>query len=96
MPANHKVGDKIRVSMHGGNIVDAVIKAVINKTDGPRYQDDFGFSQTALIREWQICEELTRRSGSGACCFFDLLDEALNFLFVFSQGSNVGGAGIVV
>jgi hypothetical protein len=42
--------------MHGGKIVDAVIKAVIKKTDGPRYQFDFGFSQTALIREWQICE----------------------------------------
>jgi hypothetical protein len=50
-----KVGDHIRVSMHGGRIVDAVIKAVHDEyTDGPRYQVDFGNDQTALIREWQI------------------------------------------
>jgi hypothetical protein len=40
--------------MHGGQIVDAVIKAIIDKTDGLHYQIDFGNSQTALIREWQI------------------------------------------
>jgi hypothetical protein len=35
MPAKrHKVGDKIRVSMHGGKIVEAVIKAIIDKTVG--------------------------------------------------------------
>jgi hypothetical protein len=43
MPAkSHKVGDKIRVSMHGGKIVEAVIKAVIDNTDGLHYQIDFG------------------------------------------------------
>jgi hypothetical protein len=36
------VGDHIRVSMHGGKIVDAVIKAIIDKTDGLHYQIDFG------------------------------------------------------
>jgi hypothetical protein len=49
-----KVGDKIRVCMHGGKIVDAVIKAIIDKTDALHYQIDFGNEQTALIREWQI------------------------------------------
>jgi hypothetical protein len=50
MPAkSHKVGDHIRVSMHGGKIVDAVIKAIIDKTDGMQYQIDFGNEQTALI-----------------------------------------------
>jgi hypothetical protein len=49
-----KVGDHIRVSMHGGKIVDAVIKAIIEKTDGLHYQVDFGSEQTALIRAWQI------------------------------------------
>jgi hypothetical protein len=40
--------------MHGGKIVDAVVKAIIEKTDGLRYQIDFGNGQTALIREWQV------------------------------------------
>jgi hypothetical protein len=40
---SYKVGDHIRVSMHGGKIVDAVIKAVHDEySDGPRYQVDFG------------------------------------------------------
>lgn len=34
----HKVGDRIRVSMHGGKIVDAVIKAIVEKTDGLHYR----------------------------------------------------------
>ena len=52
-----KVGDKIQVSMSGGRIVDAVVKAIIDKTDGLHYQVDFGKEQTALIREWQIVKE---------------------------------------
>jgi hypothetical protein len=48
------VGDKIRVTMHAGTIVDATIEAVITQTDGLRLQVDFGFNQTALIHEWQV------------------------------------------
>jgi hypothetical protein len=52
------VGDKIRVNMHGGRFVEAVVKAILNDyTDGPRYQADFGNDQTALIRERQIVKE---------------------------------------
>jgi hypothetical protein len=55
MPAKpHKVGDHIRVSMHGGKIVEAIIKAVIEHKDGLRFQVAFGHDQTALIGEWQI------------------------------------------
>jgi len=52
-----KVGDKIKVNMHAGKIVDATIKAIIESTDGVKYQVDFGFDQTALIHEWQIVKE---------------------------------------
>jgi hypothetical protein len=53
-----RVGDKIRVNMHSGKIVDAVIKAVHDEyTDGPRYQADFGKEQTALIREWKVVKD---------------------------------------
>jgi len=51
---SHKVGDPVRVSMHGGKIVEAVIKAVIEHKDGLRFQVAFGHNQTALIGEWQI------------------------------------------
>jgi len=55
MPAKpHKVGDHIRVSMHGGKIVDAVMKAILDTTDGLKYQVDFGKDQTAKILERQI------------------------------------------
>jgi hypothetical protein len=42
MPAKfHEIGDHIRVILHGGKIVDAVIKAIIEKADGVHYQIDF-------------------------------------------------------
>jgi hypothetical protein len=47
----------MRISMHGGKIVDAVIKAVIEHKDGLRFQVAFGKDQTALIGEWQIVKE---------------------------------------
>jgi hypothetical protein len=54
----HKVGDRVRVSLSGGKIVEAVIRAVHDEyTDGPRYQIDFGHEQTAIIQEWQVVED---------------------------------------
>ena len=49
-----KIGDHIRVSMHGDKIVDAVIKSRGEETGGLRYQVDFGHEQTARIHEWQV------------------------------------------
>jgi hypothetical protein len=58
VPDKHpKVGDKIKVNMHAGKIVDATIKAIIDSTDGMKYQVDFGFDQTALVQEWQIVKD---------------------------------------
>jgi hypothetical protein len=52
------VGDRIKVNLHTGRIVEATIKAVINRTDGPRLQVDFGKDETALIRSWQVVEKI--------------------------------------
>ena len=52
------VGDRIRANLHTGRIVEATIKAVINRTDGQRLQVDFGKDDTALIRSWQIIEKI--------------------------------------
>jgi hypothetical protein len=58
MPAkSYKVGDKIRVSMHGGKIVDAVIKAILDTTDGLKYQVDFGNDQAVTISEQQVVKD---------------------------------------
>jgi len=43
--------------MHAGKIVDAVVKAVIERKDGRQLQVDFGHEQTALIYEWQVVDE---------------------------------------
>ena len=48
------VGDRVRVNLHTGRIVEATIKAVIERTDGKRVQVDFGKDETALIYPWQI------------------------------------------
>ncbi len=56
-PQPRKVGDKIKVNMHAGKLVDATVKAIIDSTDGVKYQVDFGFDQTALVHEWQIVKD---------------------------------------
>ena len=50
-----KVGDKIRVNLHHGKIEDAVVKAVINETDGVKLQVDVvGLDLTALVDASQV------------------------------------------
>ena len=51
-----KVGDHIQISLNN-QIMDAVIRAVIEHTDGLRLQVDFGHEQTALIDEWQVVKD---------------------------------------
>jgi hypothetical protein len=52
----YKVGDRIQISLNN-QILDAVIRAIIEQTDGLRLQVDFGHEQTALIYEWQMVKE---------------------------------------
>jgi ribosomal protein L19 len=47
------VGDRVKVNMHRGRIVEAEIKAVVEKTHGVRLQVSFG-NETALIYLWQV------------------------------------------
>jgi hypothetical protein len=51
-----KVGDKITVKLSGGRLEEAVVKAVVEKTDGVRYQVSFQ-NETALIYPWQVVEK---------------------------------------
>jgi hypothetical protein len=52
----YKVGDRIQISLNN-QIMDAVIRAVIEHADGLRLQVDFGHEQTALIDEWQVVKD---------------------------------------
>ena len=52
-----KVGDRIRVSIPVGRIVDATIRAVIASTEGIKLQVDYGYDETALIHERDVLSE---------------------------------------
>jgi hypothetical protein len=56
--ASYAVGDRVKVNVHTGRIVDATVKAVIENTDGKRLQVDFGKDETALIHLWQVVERI--------------------------------------
>jgi hypothetical protein len=56
--ARYAVGDRVKVNVHTGRIVDAMVKAVIERTDGKRLQVDFGKDETALIHLWQVVERI--------------------------------------
>ena len=53
---DYAVGDRVRVNLHTGRIVDATVKAIIERTDGKRLQVDFGKDETALVYPWQVVE----------------------------------------
>jgi hypothetical protein len=50
----YKVGDRVTVSLHTGQLVDAVVKVIMQKTDGVRLQVDYGQDQTALVHLWHV------------------------------------------
>ena len=53
-----KVGDKVRVNLYHGKIEDAVVKAIIDQTDGLKLQVDVvGLDITALIDTRQVVGE---------------------------------------
>jgi hypothetical protein len=52
-----KVGDRVKVDMHRGRIVEAEIKAVVEKTHRVRLQVSLG-NETALIYLWQVVEKI--------------------------------------
>ena len=52
---NYKFGDHLQVKQSGGRIVEAVVKAITESTDGVRLQVSFG-NETALIYLWQVVE----------------------------------------
>ena len=50
----YKVGDRVKVSLQNGLLVDATVRAVVDKPDGVRLQVDYGKDETALVQLWQV------------------------------------------
>jgi len=55
----HKVGESLRVSLSGGRIVEATVKAIHETMEGLRLQVSFG-DETALIYLWQSSRRFDR------------------------------------
>jgi hypothetical protein len=55
--SEYKVGDRIKVRLTGGRLVDAEIKAIVETSEGKRLQVSFG-EETARIYLWQVVEKL--------------------------------------
>jgi hypothetical protein len=55
--SDYAVGDRVKVNLHTGRIVDATVKSVIERTGGKRLQVDFGKDETALVYLWQVIEK---------------------------------------
>jgi hypothetical protein len=55
--SDHNVGDRVKIQLTGGRLVDAEIKAIIETTQGKRLQVSFE-EETARIYLWQIVEKL--------------------------------------
>jgi len=55
--SDYKVGDRVKIKLTGGRLVDAEIKAVIETADEKRLQVSFG-EETARIYVWQVVEKL--------------------------------------
>jgi hypothetical protein len=56
--SSYAVGDRVKVNLHTGRIVEATVKAVIERTGGKRLQVDFGKDETALVYLWQVIERI--------------------------------------
>jgi hypothetical protein len=42
------------VTLHTGLVVDAVVRAIVEKTDGVRLQVDYGKDVTTLVELWRV------------------------------------------
>ena len=56
-PSDYEVGDRVKIKLTGGRLVDAEIKAIVETTQGKRLQVSFG-DETARIYVWQVVERI--------------------------------------
>jgi hypothetical protein len=51
--SKYEIGQQIQVRLSTGRVVDVQIRAIVQYTDGEKFQVDFE-NQTALVRGFQI------------------------------------------
>jgi hypothetical protein len=54
----YKVGDRIEVSLHSGNVVEAVIKSAFPTTAGWKFNVAIGEDQAATVELWQVVRKI--------------------------------------
>lgn len=52
-----EIGEKVSVTLHSSGIVDATVRAIIERTNGKHLQVDYGKDQTALVELWRVHAE---------------------------------------
>jgi hypothetical protein len=50
----YAVGEKLKVRLHDGRIVDAIVRAIVH--DGDKLQIDYGNRETALVKASQVTD----------------------------------------
>lgn len=50
----NEVDGQVSITLHTGRIVDATVRAIIERTDGKRLQVDYGKDETALVALWRV------------------------------------------
>ena len=55
--SDYKVGDRVKIKLTGGTLVEAEIKAITETAQGKRLQVSFG-EETARYYLWQVAEKL--------------------------------------
>jgi hypothetical protein len=49
-----KVGDRVTVTLHSGQLVEGTVRHVIEDTKGRHFQVDYGNHHTALVEKWRV------------------------------------------
>jgi hypothetical protein len=49
-----KVGDRVTVTLHTGQLVEATVPAIVERTDGVHLQVDYGKDETTLVELWRV------------------------------------------
>lgn len=53
-PREFHVGDKLKIKLHDGRIVDATVRAIVE--EGSKLQVDYGHEETALVKPSQVVD----------------------------------------
>ena len=49
----YKVGDKVTVTLHSGQLVEGTVRHII-EDKGLHFQVDYGIHHTALVEKWRV------------------------------------------